>query len=149
MKTNEIHTPRIMKASRLALPLAALLWLPGMVISAQAGGSATEAAGKSSATVQTAAQCQMGAQCKTMMDMQRNLQAEIKNNDAQLDKLVAAMNKATGTQKIDDLAAVVTKVVSQREETQRQILAIQSRMMHQLAGGESTAVRTTMYGQGL
>jgi len=53
------------------------------------------------------------------------------------------MNKATGTQKIDDLAAVVNKLVAQREEVHQLMLAMQSSMLRQTAGGSAAAAQSS------
>jgi len=153
MKMSEIHGQRNFKASRLALPLAALLWLPGAATCAQAGIASAAPAGKPSTTAQSAAQWAMIAQYNAMLDMQKHLQVVVNNYDAQLDKLTAAMNQATGTQKIDDIATLVTKLVAQREQMHERMLAMQSEMLLRMAGefapaAQSSATRPMMNGAG-
>ncbi|HZS18768.1 MAG TPA: hypothetical protein VFA51_12645 [Candidatus Udaeobacter sp.] len=58
-----------------------------------------------------------------MMQEHQKMAAEMKAQDAELDRLVAEMNAATGEKKIDAIAAVITKMVEQRKA------------MHQKMGG--------------
>ncbi len=50
-----------------------------------------------------------------MAEMHQKMEAEMKAQDAELDKLVAAMNSATGEKKVDAIAAVVSKLVEQHK----------------------------------
>ncbi|HTV62613.1 MAG TPA: hypothetical protein VMH30_08605 [Verrucomicrobiae bacterium] len=123
------------KSSRLVFPLAALLGLSGALTCAQAAETSGAPTGKESSV----AQCGFNAECKDVLSLQRDLRTEMKNDDAQLNKLLATENKAAGTQKIDAVAAIVNKLVADREQTHRQMLAIQSEIVHQVMG--SPAVR--------
>jgi hypothetical protein len=63
--------------------------------------------------------CCMGMMGKDMgsmmgMDM-RNMMSKWKDQEAELDKLVADMNSAPSDKKVDAIAAVVTKLVEQRK----------------------------------
>ena len=50
-----------------------------------------------------------------MSEMHQKMEAEMKAQNAELDKLVADMNAATGDKKMDAMAAVVSKMVEQRK----------------------------------
>lgn len=50
----------------------------------------------------------MKTKCQTMM-------ASMKTAEARLDELVARMNSATGQQKVEQIAAVLTEMVAQRK----------------------------------
>ncbi|MEO5719111.1 MAG: hypothetical protein ABIR29_11125 [Chthoniobacterales bacterium] len=47
--------------------------------------------------------------------MEQKMEAQMKAQDAELDKLVAGMNSATGEKKVDAVAAVVNKLVEDRK----------------------------------
>jgi hypothetical protein len=65
---------------------------------------------------------------KGMMD-KGQMMSDLKNQDAELDKLVAEMNSSSADKKIDAVAAVVTKLVEQRK-------AMHEDMMKMMAGNE-------------
>jgi hypothetical protein len=71
-----------------------------------------------------------------MMDRQNEMQAEMKSSDAELDKLLAAMNKATGKRKVEAMAAVINIMADQRKEMQRRMMEMQSQMMSFLSGNK-------------
>lgn len=50
-----------------------------------------------------------------MAEMHQKMDAEMKAQDAELDKLVTAMNSATGEKKVDAIAAVVNKLAEHRK----------------------------------
>lgn len=50
-----------------------------------------------------------------MAEMHQKMEGEMKAQNAEVDKLVAAMNSATGEKKVDAIAAVVSKLVEQRK----------------------------------
>jgi len=56
-----------------------------------------------------------------MMD-KGQMMSNLKDQDAELDKLVAEMNSASADKKIDAVAAVVTKLVEQRKAMHEQML---------------------------
>ena len=58
---------------------------------------------------------------KGMMDKGQMI-SDLKNQDAELDKLVAEMNSSSADKKIDAVAAVVTKLVEQRKSMHEQML---------------------------
>ena len=49
-----------------------------------------------------------------MSEMHQKMEAEMKAQDAELDKLVSEMNTATGEKKADVMAALLSKMVEQR-----------------------------------
>ena len=50
-----------------------------------------------------------------MSEMHQKMEAEMKAQDAELDKLVSEMNTATGDKKADAMAALLGKIVGQRK----------------------------------
>jgi hypothetical protein len=54
-----------------------------------------------------------------MSEMDQKMEADMKAQEAELDKLVAEMNAATGDKKMDAMAAVVSKMVEQRKAMHR------------------------------
>ncbi len=62
--------------------------------------------------------------CSAMMDMQTEMQKQ----DAELDGLVAAMNSADASKKMDAIAAVVTKMVEIRKMEKAKIAEMVSQM---------------------
>ena len=63
-----------------------------------------------------------------MAEMHQKMDAEMKTQNAELDKLVAAMNSATGEKKVDAIAAVVSKLVEQRKAMQEKMAAMHKKM---------------------
>ncbi len=63
-----------------------------------------------------------------MAEMHQKMDAEMKAQDAELDKLVAAMNSATGEKKVDAIAAVVNKLVEQRKAMHEKMGAMHENM---------------------
>ena len=72
-----------------------------------------------------------------MMQMQANMkamQADMKAMDDELDALVVKMNQASGSEKTDAMAAVITKMAQQRKMTNQKMAAMQESMMHGIMG---------------
>jgi hypothetical protein len=63
-----------------------------------------------------------------MAEMHQKMDAEMKAENAELDKLVAAMNSATGEKKVDAIAAVVSKLVEQRKAMHEKRAAMHEKM---------------------
>jgi hypothetical protein len=61
------------------------------------------------------AQGERGKMGGMMMQEHQKMAAQMKTEDAELDRLVADMNAATGEKKVDAIVAVVTKLVEQRK----------------------------------
>ena len=64
-----------------------------------------------------------------MMEMHQKMEAEMKAQEVELDKLVAAMSAATGEKKADAVAAVVAKLVEQRKAMHSQMSGMHGDMM--------------------
>ena len=63
-----------------------------------------------------------------MAEMHQKMDAEMKAQNAELDKLVAAMNSATGEKKVDAIASVVNKLVEQRKAMHEKMAAMHKDM---------------------
>ena len=55
------------------------------------------------------------------MEMNQKMEAEMKAQDAELDKLVSEMKTATGEKKADAMAALLSKIVEQRKAMHEQM----------------------------
>lgn len=124
-----------MKTIRLSLLIAAGIVLATSLVaqtpphsqphpSQKAGSQKPQSQNRSSATKQ-----QMMAHCRGMMDKHKQMQADMKAMDKKLDGLVATMNAATGTKKVEATAAVVNAMVAQRKATHEKMSAMQTGMM--------------------
>ncbi len=71
----------------------------------------------------------MKASCQQMMAMREGMMAKMKAADDRLDGLVAKMNAATESAKVDATAAVVTELVTQRRQMRDQMMSMESGMM--------------------
>ncbi len=71
----------------------------------------------------------MMADCAAMMKQHDMMQKHMSDMDAKLQTLVAEMNKATGSAKVDKTAAVVTEMVMQRSMMQKQMMEMHPKMM--------------------
>jgi uncharacterized coiled-coil protein SlyX len=63
-----------------------------------------------------------------MQEMHQKMEAEMKAEDAELDKLVSEMNTATGEKKVDAIAAVVNKLVEQRKAMHQKMETMTEKM---------------------
>ena len=78
----------------------------------------------------------MPDKCKAMMEKKQQMMQKCKMMDARLDELVAAMNTATGQQKIDAMAALLNELVQQRKSMHEMMMNMQGGMMHgKMQGG--------------
>jgi hypothetical protein len=66
--------------------------------------------------------------CQEMMSMRQSMRAEQATADAKLNDLVAKMNAASGEQKVDAIAAVVSEMVAQRQARHEKMAAMQGKM---------------------
>jgi hypothetical protein len=87
----------------------------------------------------------MPAKCQAMMADHEKMMAEMKAADQRLDDLVARMNAASGMEKVDATAAVVSEMVAQRKAMQDGMMKMQQGMMghmmeHMQAGKDSMAM---------
>ncbi len=81
-----------------------------------------------------------------MGGMMQKMQADTKAMDDELDRLVATMNQATGSDKMDAMAAVITKMAQQRKTMDQKMAAMQKSMMqgmmgHGMMGGMSGGMK--------
>ncbi len=83
---------------------------------------------------------QMGGMGK-MGDMMQKMQADTKAMDDELDGLVATMNQATGSGKMDAMAAVITKMAQQRKIMDQKMAAMQKSMMPGMMGGMGSGMK--------
>lgn len=60
---------------------------------------------------------------REMMPMHAKMMEMQKSQDAEIDKLLATMNSATGEQRIDAIIAVVNKLVQQRKAMDAEVAA--------------------------
>jgi hypothetical protein len=76
------------------------------------------------------------------------MMGRMKAADAELETLVARMNAATGDEKVDAIAAVVNKIVEQRQSLRTQLMQMHEHMMgHMLEHmqmGDMRAMRESM-----
>ena len=76
-----------------------------------------------------------------MGDMMQKMQADTKAMDDELDGLVATMNQATGSDKMDAMAAVITKMAQQRKIMDQKMAAMQKSMMPGMMGGMGSGMK--------
>ncbi len=82
------------------------------------------------------------SQASTIMAERQQMMADMKAMDQKLDGLVAKMNAARGTDKVDAVAAVAGELVAQRTQMRARMMSMQDRMMghmmdHMQMGAES------------
>ncbi len=71
--------------------------------------------------------------CQEMMAMRQSMRAEQASADAKLNDLVAKMNAASGPQKVDAIAAVVSEMVAQRQARHEKMATMQGKMKRAMA----------------
>ncbi|HSP15649.1 MAG TPA: hypothetical protein VLV78_12935 [Thermoanaerobaculia bacterium] len=86
--------------------------------------------------------------CQAMMQQQADMTKSMKAMDARLDELVAQMNKAKGSAKVDRMAAVITELVAQRGQMRDQMTtmmpAMMEHMQHHMAEGMMHSMASSM-----
>jgi hypothetical protein len=100
---------------------------------------------KPMATAKATPEFGMAAKCQAMMADQAKMMTEMKAADERLDTLVARMNGASGADKADATAAVVSEMVAQRRTMRDGAMKMQHEMMthmmeHMQAGKDSMAM---------
>jgi hypothetical protein len=100
---------------------------------------------KPMAMAKTTPESGMAAKCQAMLVDQEQMLTEMKIADERLDALVSKMNGASGTDKADATAAVVTEMVTQRRTMRDGAMKMQHEMMthmteHMQAGKDSMAM---------
>jgi hypothetical protein len=78
--------------------------------------------------------------CQGMMQSMQKMPAALNEMDARLAPLVAEMNKATGSEKVDRMAAVLNEMTAQRKQMHDQVAGMMSGMMGGAGGGMSCAM---------
>jgi len=76
-----------------------------------------------------------------MGGMMQKMQADTKAMDDELDGLVLTMNQATGSDKMDAMAAVITKMAQQRKVMDQKMAAMQKSMMQGMMGGMGSGMK--------
>lgn len=71
---------------------------------------------------------------ETMMAKHQEMMAEMESMDAKLDSLIAAMNAATGDDKVNAMAAVLEEFVGQRKAMREKMQQRHMRMMQDMGG---------------
>ena len=69
------------------------------------------------------------SQAGSMMADRQQMMADMKAMDQKLDGLVAKMNAAKGTDKVDAVAAAVSELVAQRTQMRTRMMSMQDGMM--------------------
>ena len=69
-----------------------------------------------------------------MMQMHEKMQADMKAMDDELDGLIVKMNQSSGPDKMDAMAAVITKMAQQRKMMDQKMAAMQASMMQCMMG---------------
>jgi hypothetical protein len=87
----------------------------------------------------------MEARCQAMMAERNRIMTDMNTADQRLDDLVAAMNAASGMERMTATAAVVTEMVMQRRTMREGMMKMQEGMMshmmeHMQAGAASMAM---------
>jgi len=70
--------------------------------------------------------------CAAMMQQHSAMKAHMAEMNAKLDAMVADMNKAKGSAKVDKTAAVITELVAQRTMMQKDMMEMQPKMMEHM-----------------
>lgn len=111
--TNPKTMKRVLRSS-LTLALALAIWSP---VQAQNSAIATAVAPASVAAppaAKNAADAKMFAQCEDIMAQKQKMADDAKTQGIELSALVTKMNSAAAGKKVDEIAAVVTRMVEQR-----------------------------------
>ena len=122
MKTTRPTTATIFTALAVGLALASPLYaqadktmtMPGRGTASKMGGGMMGSGG--------------------MMQMHAKMQADMKAMDDELDRLVVKMNQAGSSDKMDAMAAVITKMAQQRKMMDQKMAAMQDSMMRGMMG---------------
>jgi TolA-binding protein len=86
----------------------------------------------------------MPMDCNAMMQGQDAMKAKMKAMDDQLDKLVADMNAARGSKKVDKMAAVIDELVAQRKQMRDQMQTMMQHMMQHMQSGMMKGMMDSM-----
>jgi hypothetical protein len=72
------------------------------------------------------------SQMSGMMAERQKMMAEMQASQKKLDELVAKMNSATGSDKVDQIAAVVNELVAQHKRMSHGMMSMEGGMMEQM-----------------
>jgi hypothetical protein len=86
-----------------------------------------------------AAQGRGQAAGRGMMAQQQQMMADMKAEQKKLSELVASMNAATGADKVNRIAAVVTEMVAEHGRMSEHMMSMQNGMMQQMMQGRQQA----------
>jgi hypothetical protein len=117
----QAYTNLIIRSSfAFALVLSLTIWSPVLAQSAEPvdGKNMTEA--------------KMMEQCQEMKEHREKMMTEMKAQDVELTAQVAKMNSAPKDNKLDLMAAVITRMVEQRTAMNERKEAMQEKMMHHM-----------------
>ena len=114
---------------RQLIVLVAILTLAPSVIATRSAASPT----------QHSAAIEPQAQDKHMMEMHQTMMAKMHAADAALDRLVAAMNAATGEAKVAAMASLLTRMVQQQETMHEDMQESMKTMMAQCSMSKDAA----------
>ena len=116
-----------------------LLWVLAIVVLAVGSAIVAQQPG---AAQQPQMPMQMGQMsgCQGMMQGMQKMPAALKAMDDRLAPLVAEMNKAAGSEKVDRMAAVLNEMTAQRKQMHDQVAGMMSGMMGGAGGGMSCAM---------
>ena len=79
----------------------------------------------------------MAAKCSAMTAEHETMMVDMKVADERLDALVVKMNVASGSQRVDAIAGVVTEMITQRQAMPDGMMKMQHVMMeHMQSGGD-------------
>lgn len=73
------------------------------------------------------------------MMAQQQMMAEMQAEQKKLGELVASMNTATGADKVNRMAAVITEMVAEHGRMSEHMMSMQSGMMQQMMQGRQTS----------
>lgn len=93
----------------------------------------------------------LSAKCQAMMAEHATLMADMKSADERLDTLLSKMHTASGQEKVDAVAAVVSELVTQRKTMRDRMMSMNQSMMghmaeHMQTGPQSMAMCPMMKG---
>ena len=74
----------------------------------------------------------MMEECKAMMAKHEGMKAEMASLDTKLDSLLADMNAARGSKKVDATAALLNELVAQRKAMRQHMMAMGPQMMQHM-----------------
>jgi len=119
----KLQTPTaLITRSSIALALALAIWSPVQAQSAAPTEGKKMMAGK------------MMEGCQEMKQAKQKMMEEMKAQDAELTKLVAAMNSAPEARKLGLTANVITRMVEQQSAMHTKHEAMQAKMMQHMMG---------------